>query len=664
MCERQSGESPRRRSRVLDEGAGRALAVRGPELVARACQWVVLALVVALALGLAALMVTPRSAAPKPLTGGTLPGAAQPSRWMNVERGPSLSEALSVLQDCSPGGLVAESVVRQSHRFVPLPDASQSFGYSPCAFWFKFSLSDTPPGPRRWHLVVENARVDRADLYRLVRDTGELEVVRSGALVPWERRPVQHRHPVLPLTGLGPEPTDFFLRLQTSDVATFPLRLVSSRAMAAVDRQEHLVQGLYYGVVLFAAVFNLFVFFFLRDSTYLIYTAFLASYSGFQATVDGAALEYLWPQAPALTAFAIPVTCGAAIITGVAFTWRFLGFSGEPQGLRGLALGTGASGVAVILFAAAGEVRFAGALGSSSSLLAVLVIALLCFHASKRDRVCARYYVLATLALLLGITLNVLRNSGALPSSLLTTHGNQLGSILNVLLLNMALLARFNLLQREKVSAQELALRSQKLAAENERRSMEFKVRALQAQINPHFFFNTLNTLVGLIGEDPQRAETIVIRLSQLFRQTLAMSETRQVRLTDELLHVKTYLEIEKMRFGDRLEYVIHSQGALDRMSLPGLTLQPLVENAIKHGLMPKLEGGKVTISAHVAETSCTLVVLDDGVGGCAGETPEGHGLRSVRERLKMAFGDAFGMRICAQEGFRVTMVLPVGETI
>jgi len=188
----------------------------------------------------------------------------------------------------------------------------------------------------------------------------------------------------------------------------------------------------------------------------------------------------------------------------------------------------------------------------------------------------------------------------------------------------------------------ERALRTAELArraAELEQGLARARLQSLQAQLNPHFLFNTLHGLSALIHRHPDTAERMVIRLSELLRHALDRAETQTVPLADEIAFLDRYLEIERMRFGERL--VVRRElgpGTLG-VSVPSLILQPLVENALKHGIEPRARGGVITIRSRLDGDWLELVVADDGPG-LRGPPPAGRvGLANTRERLQQLFG-------------------------
>src|ERR1039457_6980779 len=178
---------------------------------------------------------------------------------------------------------------------------------------------------------------------------------------------------------------------------------------------------------------------------------------------------------------------------------------------------------------------------------------------------------------------------------------------------------------------------------------------ALTAQINPHFLFNTLNTVSSLIRYDPDMARGVVIKLSNILRRLLRKHETF-VPLQEELEFVDDYLDIEVARFGpDTLQ--IHKQ--IDERTLdafvPSMFLQPIIENALKHGLAPKLGAGELTINTSTLDGRLVITIEDNGVGipkERMGKVYEdGIGISNVHERLRVLYGADFKMDISSGEG-------------
>jgi len=201
------------------------------------------------------------------------------------------------------------------------------------------------------------------------------------------------------------------------------------------------------------------------------------------------------------------------------------------------------------------------------------------------------------------------------------------------------------------------------------------EIKALHAQINPHFLFNAINTIVSFIRFRPEQARELLINLGEYFRKNLHDSGG-YVTLAEELQHVEAYLSIERARFDDRLRVEYHIEPDVEKYVVPGLILQPLVENAIKHGLLPRREGGIVSITARKKKRgTLELVVADNGVGMAAepvtrptADRPEkrrlsGIGLSNVRGRLQSIYGPEYGIQIESEKGKGTvcTITLPLG---
>jgi hypothetical protein len=186
---------------------------------------------------------------------------------------------------------------------------------------------------------------------------------------------------------------------------------------------------------------------------------------------------------------------------------------------------------------------------------------------------------------------------------------------------------------------------------------------ALQSQINPHFFFNTLNTLSALIPADASCAQELVGRLADMFRYTLACSRADGVTLDQELEFTENYLRLEQARFRERLRVKL-PRGDFKDILLPGLSLQPLVENAIKYGVAKRVEGGCVEVKVRRNGASCSVDVLSpsDGVVEQSEFFRRGHALENVRDRLKLFAGERSGVDVGGEDATRVRVSLVLAK--
>lgn len=216
------------------------------------------------------------------------------------------------------------------------------------------------------------------------------------------------------------------------------------------------------------------------------------------------------------------------------------------------------------------------------------------------------------------------------------------GAFVNALLNSVVPLAIYALFRRAHRRRLELAL-----AADLERSLLKTRLHALDLELRPHFLFNTLNAITALVRSDPAQAERMLITLGDLLRLTLGRTGG-EVTVSDELDHLDLYLEIQRVRFRDRVDVQVEVDADVLQAYVPGMILQPLVENALTHGLAPKLSGGTVRVSVTREGDEVVLRVTDNGVGLPAGGPRERTGVGNTRERLRSLYGDAHTFTLTA----------------
>jgi sensor histidine kinase YesM len=215
---------------------------------------------------------------------------------------------------------------------------------------------------------------------------------------------------------------------------------------------------------------------------------------------------------------------------------------------------------------------------------------------------------------------------------------------------------------RLRLREAEAQLHAQEIAQERTRKlAAEARLRSLEARLHPHFLFNTLNSISALIAVDPGRAERLVGRLATLLRSSLDTTSQALIPLGQELAIVEEYVGIETVRFGDKLQGHLEVPASLFAERVPPLSIQSLVENAVKHGVTPQRGGGQVRVTASATDGQLRIEVSDSGPGFDLAAIAPGHGLDNLVERLETLFGAQAHLNVLRRGGWCVVeMVLPL----
>lgn len=216
----------------------------------------------------------------------------------------------------------------------------------------------------------------------------------------------------------------------------------------------------------------------------------------------------------------------------------------------------------------------------------------------------------------------------------------------------------FEKVQREEKEKGELRLKNR-----------DMQLSLLKSQINPHFLFNTLNSINTLIGSSKDQARRVITQLSDIFRYALDSRSDQMMKLVHEIDFIDNYIRIQQVRFGDRLRYSKQVDPVSLNVDIPPMILQPLVENAVKYGISPKTEGGTVSLTVKHFNKMLFFEVKDDGMGSNASklklEGGNGVGLKNTDRRLRSIFGPDSGLRIRSNQwGYSVSFFIPFKEQV
>jgi len=204
--------------------------------------------------------------------------------------------------------------------------------------------------------------------------------------------------------------------------------------------------------------------------------------------------------------------------------------------------------------------------------------------------------------------------------------------------------------------------RQRELEAELRQAALQSELAAIKAQLNPHFLYNTFNAISASVPPELEKTREMIAKLSDMFRYQLKSTQTELIPLREELNFVRTYLELEKARFGNRLKFSFRIEDALCHFLIPPMIIQPLIENAVKHGITPKIDGGCIEIKVYQQDRWAMFEILDTGVGEVPNSHTAGHGMgiTYTAKRLNTMYRSRLEYGNRQQGGFEVKFKIPL----
>ena len=379
-----------------------------------------------------------------------------------------LGRVMQVFEDVDGQATLADVIARDG-LFRNHEKDSLNAGYSHSAFWLKVDLSYLPQNPnihRTWLLELAYPPMDHIDLY-LADASGNYRLAeRTGDALPFDSRQIKENNYLFELNFSPGQSQTVYLRLASQGSVQAPLTLWSAQAYLEQQPVRIYILGLIYGVLLGMLVYNLFIYLSVRDTSYLYYIFYIASFGLYQLSVNGAAVQYFWPNNPWWANAATPFLIGSAAFFGCQFARTFLHTASHSRWLDRALMLLMAVGVLVMVLALTTSYAVSLRLATGLALAFIVTIFTAGVVAWARGLRVARYFVIAWSAFLLGGLVNTLMVLGYLPNVFLTMYASQIGSAIEVGLLSLALADRINAMR--DLQARTLQESGQKLAAMNQ----------------------------------------------------------------------------------------------------------------------------------------------------------------------------------------------------
>lgn len=457
-----------------------------------------------------------------------------------------LGRSLQVFED--PSGQASIADVRAqaaAGNFKAHDKATLNAGYSRSAFWLKIDLHYRPSNPgaqRSWLLELAYPPLDHLDLY-LPDAHGDFRLIRqTGDALPFASREIRQNNYLFDLTFAPDQQQTVYLRLASEGSIQAPVTLWSSTAYLEDQPVRLYVLGIIYGVLLGMVVYNLFIYLSVRDTSYLYYIFYIASFGLYQLSVNGAAVEYFWPDNPWWANAATPFFIGCAGLFGSQFARSFLQTRTHSRWLDRLLIALIAFGALVVGLSLMASYALALRLATTLALTFTVVIFAAGILAWCRGLRVARYFIIAWSAFLLGGVINTLMVLGLLPNVFLTMYASQIGSAIEVALLSLALADRINAMREQQ--AQTLFDASQKLEVLNQQLARSNKLKDEFLATLTHELRTPMNGVIGSL----ELMQTVDLdpELEQ-YQQTAAGSARDMMRMVNGILTL-TELQAGKLK--------------------------------------------------------------------------------------------------------------------
>lgn len=549
-----------------------------------------------------------------------------------------LGQHLAYFED-KAGTATLDQVLAQP--FTPNTTAVLNAGYSSAAFWLKVDLRYVPTptsnGARNWLLDLAYPPIDHVDLY-LQDGNGRWRLeARTGDELPWASRPLKQNTYVFSVPFKPGEHRTALLRVQSEGSVQVPLSLWSTEAYLEAQPERIYVFGLIYGVLLVMLVYNLFIYLSVRDTSYLYYILYIASFGLYQVSINGAGIQFFWPDNPWWANAATPFFVGAAAFFGCQFSRYFLHTPSHSPWLDRLLTLLMGAGVAVMGLSLMAGYGLALRLATGLALVFILLIFIAGTIAWSKGQRQARYFMIAWSAFLVGGFANTFMVLGLLPNMFLTMYASQLGSALEVALLSLALAHRINVMRDQQ--AQVLMDAHQRLEALNLQLSNSNRLKDGFLATVTHELRTPMNGVIGsleLMQTLPMGTELAT------YQRTAAHSARDMMRMVDDIL-ILTELQAGRLSSQQapfRLQVLLDSlhMQFVGQATGKGLALRTRVVSGVPdtlHGDLKKIalclgrlldnaikftQAGSVTLEVaaleqHYSDVRVVFRVIDTGIG-------------------------------------------------
>ena len=488
------------------------------------------------------------------------------------------------------------------------------FGLTPSFFWLKATVRNKTN--ERLFVKIDNNSLTDILVFEAMGEQLKNKY-HSGNWLPFNKRVMKNIGYLFPLKVQNDSSATIYIRVMHFRGTQFLFHAGTLKAFYSVDVERTFFDGIYYGLMLLMILYNLFIYFSLRDKSYLYYVLYVFLIAFLNASMDGYSFRYFWPSLPVINAYE-DIMAALLGIAGIMFVSNFLNIKEHYFLFYKIFIGLFIAYVVSIGIIVSKHFLVGSRIMEMVSLVSVVCMFVTAYVIMIKGYKPAKFFLIAWSMFLVSVVIFILKDYNLVPYNSITINALQIGSGVEALLLSIALADRINIYRKDKARAQRELIQSLQEKTSMQKEMLELEAKALRSQMNPHFIFNCMNSIKALIQQnEADKAVNYLTTFSKLLRTILQNLDKSEVSLFDELEMCRLYTQLESMRFGNKFTWSFVTDPDLDIKSIqvPALILQPFIENAIWHGLMVKEDNGYINVTVEKKDNCILCIVDDNGIG-------------------------------------------------
>lgn len=501
-----------------------------------------------------------------------------------------------ILED-STRKLTIEEVIRSNDFFIKKEEVL-NLGVSSSCFWIKLNIKKNLISNNTFLLQISNPSIDDVTFYSIQKRRIN-KVVNLGTKNNFYNRLYTFPNFIFPLSLEPNLINTYYLKIQSGKQITVPILIGQEKPLIDNNITKELVFGIYFGIIIVMILYNLFLFFLVKDNNYLFYVIYIFFVGLSQAEILGYTHKFFWPNISWISQRSFYFIIAFSGITTVLFVKSFLKTRLHVPKYNKLLNLIIISDIIGILLAINGDLNTSFRVIDSTAGIGCLIVLFIAFKVKAKGFPPANFFIIAFTSFMVAVSTYVAMNNGIIPYSNFTPYVMPLGSAIETILLSFALASRINTLKRENeekqieiikqlkqnesylIAWQEASILNEKLKKE----TLSAQYESLKNQVNPHFLFNSLNVLTELLYQNQDQAALFINELGKVYRYVLDSKNEETITLQKELEFIDAYIFLLKIRFDKKLIIDIDLPHDPYLLIAP-LTFQLLIENAVKHNIL------------------------------------------------------------------------------